>query len=119
MNDHPDITAVIWTTDTLAIGAMAEAPKMGWRVPQHLSITGFDDVELSSQVDPPLTTISVPAAEIGRGAADYLINAISGLRAPKSVALPCRLIMRGSTAPPQAHASTGRRAPAKAERVKR
>jgi LacI family transcriptional regulator len=102
LNDHPDTTAVICTTDTLSIGAMAEARKMGIGVPQQLSITGFDDVELSAQVDPPLTTISIPAAEIGRGAADYLINAIAGMPIPKSVQLPYRLIIRASTAPPRA-----------------
>lgn len=102
MSDHPDTTAVICTTDTLAIGAMAEARKLGLSVPEQLSITGFDDVELSAQVDPPLTTVSVPAAEIGRGAADYLINALAGMPIPKSVQLPHRLIMRGSTAPPRA-----------------
>jgi LacI family transcriptional regulator len=108
LNDHPDTTAVICTTDTLSIGAMAEARKMGVSVPQQLSITGFDDVALSAQVDPPLTTISIPAAEIGRGAADYLINAIAGMPIPKSVQLPYRLIIRGSTAPPRV-APTGRR----------
>lgn len=102
ISDHPDITAVICTTDTLAIGAMAEARKLGLEIPRQLSITGFDDVEIAAQVDPALTTISVPAAEIGRGAADYLINAIAGLPIPKSVQLPYRLIMRGSTAPPRA-----------------
>jgi LacI family transcriptional regulator len=101
MSDHPDTTAVICTTDTLAIGAMAEARKLGLDVPQQLSITGFDDVEIAAQVDPALTTISVPAAEIGRGAADYLINAIAGLPIPKTVQLPYRLIMRGSTASPR------------------
>ncbi|MBD4350310.1 substrate-binding domain-containing protein, partial [Xanthomonas citri pv. citri] len=69
LTDHPETTAVICTTDTLAIGAMAQARKIGLNVPRALSITGFDDVELASQVDPPLTTISIPAAEIGRGAA--------------------------------------------------
>ncbi len=90
ITDHPQTTAVICTTDTLAIGAMAEAKKMGLNIPQALSITGFDDVELSAQVDPPLTTISVPAAEIGRGAADYLINAIAGMpiSEKRSAALP-------------------------------
>jgi len=101
LNDHPDITAVICTTDTLSIGAMAEARKMGISVPQQLSITGFDDIELSAQIDPPLTTISIPATEIGRGAADYLINAIAGMPIPKSVQLPYRLIIRASTAPPR------------------
>lgn len=112
MSDHPDITAVICTTDTLAIGAMAEARKLGLEIPRRLSITGFDDVEIAAQVDPALTTISVPAAEIGRGAADYLINAIAGLPIPKSVQLPYRLIMRGSTAPRRA-TPAARRAAAK------
>lgn len=101
LTDHPETTAVICTTDSLAIGAMAEARKMGISVPQKLSITGFDDVELAAQIDPPLTTISVPAAEIGRGAADYLMNAIAGRAVPRSVLLPHRLVMRASTAPPQ------------------
>lgn len=111
MTDHPDTTAVICTTDTLAIGAMAEARKLGLNVPQRLSITGFDDVELSAQIDPPLTTISVPAAEIGRGAADYLINAIAGIPIPKAVQLPYRLIIRASTAPPRAGSATRRTKP--------
>jgi len=90
----------------LAIGAIAEARKLGYHVPQALSITGFDDVELSAQVEPSLTTVSIPAVEIGRGAADYLINAIAGLPIPKSVQLPYRLIMRGSTAAPPARSSS-------------
>jgi len=114
MNDHPDTTAVICTTDMLAIGAMAEARKLGLTVPQQLSITGFDDVELSAQVDPPLTTIGVPAAEIGRAAADYLINAIAGMPIPKNVQLPYRLIMRASTAPPRSMPASARRKAAKA-----
>ncbi|WP_024511658.1 LacI family DNA-binding transcriptional regulator [Bradyrhizobium sp. ARR65] len=114
MNDHPDTTAVICTTDMLAIGAMAEARKIGLTVPQQLSIAGFDDVELSAQVDPPLTTIGVPAAEIGRGAADYLINAIEGLPIPKTVQLPFRLIMRASTAPPRSRPASARRKSIKA-----
>jgi LacI family transcriptional regulator len=109
LNDHPDTTAVICTTDTIAIGAMAEARKMGLSVPQALSITGFDDVELSAQVEPPLTTVSIPAAEIGRGAADYLINAIAGIPVPKSVLLPYRLVMRSSTAQPRVNERRARR----------
>lgn len=106
---HPETTAVICTTDTLAIGAMAEARKIGLSVPRDISITGFDDVELAAQVDPPLTTISVPATEIGRGAADYLINAIAGGPVPKSVLLPYRLVVRSSTAPPRVNERPPRR----------
>jgi LacI family transcriptional regulator len=100
MDNHPETTAIICTTDTLAIGAMAEARKQGYDIPRNLSVTGFDDIELSAQVDPPLTTISVPAAEIGRGAADYLVNAIAGQPLPERIQLPYRLMIRSSTAEP-------------------
>lgn len=98
---NPSITSVICTTDTLAVGALAGARSMGLRVPQDLSITGFDDIELAAQLDPPLTTIGTPAAEIGRLAADCLANAIAGIPIPVSTALPYQLIIRGSTAKPR------------------
>jgi LacI family transcriptional regulator len=96
---NPEISAVMCTTDTLAIGALAEARSLGLKVPQHISITGFDDIELASQFDPPLTTISVPASEIGRAAADHLVNAAAGVRIPVITTLPHRLIIRGSAGP--------------------
>ncbi|WP_020188256.1 LacI family DNA-binding transcriptional regulator [Methylopila sp. 73B] len=98
----PEITALVCTTDTLAIGALAEARAMGLKVPLELSVTGFDDIELSSQCEPSLTTISIPAAEIGRAAADHLVNAVMGLAIPPLDPLPYRLIVRGSTASPRA-----------------
>jgi len=97
----PAITAVICTTDTLAVGALAEARAMGLRVPRDISITGFDDIELAAQLEPPLTTICMPATEIGKAAADYLLNAIDGVPIPLSMALPYRLVVRGSTAKPR------------------
>jgi LacI family transcriptional regulator len=100
MSQNPSITAVMCTTDTLAIGALAEAKAMGLRVPQALSVTGFDDIEISSQFDPPLTTVSVPAVEIGRNAADYLLGAFTASAKRRAVLLPYRLIIRGSTDAP-------------------
>jgi LacI family transcriptional regulator len=97
---HPSITAVVCTTDTLAIGALAEARAMRLRVPQALSITGFDDIEIASQWDPPLTTISVPAADIGREAADFLLGTFAESGNRRVTQLPYRLIIRGSTAAP-------------------
>lgn len=99
MSAHPHITAVMCTTDTLAIGALAEARSLGFHVPQRLSITGFDDIELASQFDPALTTVSIPASEIGRAAADHLVNAAAGVRIPPIMTLPHRLIVRTSTGP--------------------
>jgi LacI family transcriptional regulator len=102
MEMHPQITAVICTTDTLAVGALAEAKAMGLAVPQTLSITGFDDIEIASQLDPALTTISIPVEEIGRSAADHLVNAISGFPVPLVNELPFRLVIRATTGKPRA-----------------
>jgi LacI family transcriptional regulator len=98
---YPQITALVCTTDTLAAGAMAEARAMGINVPGSLSITGFDDIEISAQLDPPLTTVAIPVAEIGRAAADHLVNAIAGLPISSAIELPFRLVIRGTTAKPR------------------
>ena len=99
LSGNPAITAVICTTDTLAIGAMVEARALGLSVPQALSITGFDDIELAAQFDPPLTTVRIPAGEIGQAAADYLVNAITKAPVPEAASFPYRVIIRGSTGP--------------------
>ena len=69
-------------------------------VPRDLSLTGFDDVALAAETDPPLTTMRVDNAEIGRRAARYLLARLDGQTpAPPPPLLPL-LIERGSTAPP-------------------
>ena len=94
------VTAVICATDTLAIGALAEARALGLRVPEDISITGFDDLDLTMHVEPPLTTVHVPAAELGERAAEYLLNRINHRSVPDRVELSAELVVRGSTAPP-------------------
>lgn len=95
----PALTAVICTTDTLAIGALAEARDMGWPVPARLSVTGFGDIELAAHVDPPLTTVSDGTDIIGRVAVDHLMRLVQGEPIEPSTRLPSRLIVRGSTGP--------------------
>ena len=98
----PQPTAVICGNDYLAIGALLEARAMGLAVPRELSITGFDDVAMATQTDPPLTTVRVDNAEIGRLAACYLLARLSGdVPAPVPALIPS-LIERASTAPPRA-----------------
>ncbi len=94
---HPNATAILCTTDALAVGVLAEARRTGVKVPTDLSVTGFDDVEIAAEADPPLTTVRVPAAELSRLAADYLISAIGGTRIPDATTLPTPLIVRDST----------------------
>jgi LacI family transcriptional regulator len=93
----PRLTAILCTTDALAVGALAEARHLGIRVPKDLSVVGFDNVEIAAEVDPPLTTVNVPAAEISRLAADHLMSAIGGNSIPMTTQLAARLIVRGST----------------------
>lgn len=92
-------TALVCTTDVLAIGAILEAPLVGLRVPTDLSVTGFDDLELASHLSPSLTTIHVPAEEIGRGAADLLLAMMQGTVANSHIEKTAELILRSSTAP--------------------
>ncbi|MCX5517407.1 LacI family DNA-binding transcriptional regulator [Kaistia defluvii] len=96
---HPGVTAFLCTTDAMAVGALAEARREGIRVPEDISITGFDDVEIAGETDPALTTVRVPAAEIGTLAADHLIRCIEGEPIPMSTQLEAALIVRGSTGP--------------------
>ncbi|TAM86142.1 MAG: LacI family DNA-binding transcriptional regulator [Candidimonas sp.] len=93
-------TAVICGNDILAFGAIYECIARKIAVPQTLSITGYDDFELSSHMSPALTTIRVPAIEMGVGAADYLVSYLAGKPMPKYMEYEAELIVRESTAPP-------------------
>ena len=94
-------TAVICGNDVIAFGALFEARTLGVKVPLDLSIVGFDDLDLASQVDPPLTTMHVPSVRMGKGAAEYLLARLAGEKPPNATELEASLIVRGTTAPPR------------------
>lgn len=94
-------TAVVCTNDYLATGAMIEAKAQGLKVPDDISVTGFDDLEMSAHMDPPLTTIHVPAVEVGQTIADYVIQSIEHGPTPLPPPVTARLVIRQSTAPPR------------------
>ena len=96
----PRPTAVVCGNDVLALGALLEAAALGIRVPDALSITGFDDLDLAREIPPGLTTVHAPLAEMGRLTAAYLLDSDPGLPAPKHIELSAELVVRGSTAPP-------------------
>lgn len=93
-------TAVVCGNDVLAIGAVLECVASGIPVPGRVSITGFDDLDLASHLVPPLTTMRVPCAAMGRMAAEYLISRINDQPAAPMVELEPELILRSTTAPP-------------------
>ncbi|MEY2609293.1 MAG: LacI family transcriptional regulator, partial [Verrucomicrobiota bacterium] len=73
-------TAIVCGSDVLAFGALAECQAIGLRVPDRLSIVGFDNLEFYSHLTPPLTTIEIPAEKMGERAADFLVRQLAGDR---------------------------------------
>lgn len=101
MLENPDPpTAVFCANDIQAIGAMAHCHEAGLEVPRDISIIGFDDLAITQYTTPQLTTVHVPAAEMGRSAAQQLVTAIRDGGNPMSMELPVQLIVRGTTGPP-------------------
>ena len=93
-------TAVMCGNDVLAIGAIAECNTLGISVPQQVSITGFDDMEIASLLSPGLTTVHFPTAELGQLAATHLLSRLLGKQVAWQHELPVELKVRGTTAPP-------------------
>jgi LacI family transcriptional regulator len=99
---HPKLTAISCTTDTLAIGALCECRALGIRVPEDVSVAGFSDLDIVAELDPPLSTVHIPADRIGSAIADFLLDRIAGRRGPRKIELETALVLRGSTGPARA-----------------
>lgn len=90
-------TAILCTSDQLAIGVIQAAQERGLRVPQDVSVVGFDDIPGACQVQPALTTVRQPLRQKGAVSARMLLDGWSG--APPQIVLPTELIVRASTGP--------------------
>ena len=91
-------TAVFCHSDVMALGALSQAKRQGLKVPEDLSIIGFDNIDLTQFCDPPLTTIAQPRYEIGREAMLLLLDQMQGQTVGSgSRLMDCELIIRGST----------------------
>lgn len=94
-------SAMFCFNDQMAIGAMNVARRRGLRVPEDVSIVGFDDIAFARCTNPPLTTIAQPVREMGEETVRLILGIVRGQApAPASVVLPHTLIVRESTAPP-------------------
>jgi len=95
----PRPTAVFCANDLTALGALKACAAAGVRVPAELSLIGCDDIEMGRLVTPELTTIAVPARELGARAARLLLRMLGGAEPPRPTRLlPVRLVPRGTTA---------------------
>lgn len=91
-------TALVCGNDLIALGALMEAAAAGIRVPDDLSVVGFDDIELAAEFSPGLTTVHVPSGDIGRIAAQRLLARLEGKRPAREHRIEVELVVRGSTA---------------------
>lgn len=93
----PGFTALICGNDTLALGALTECVRRGVKVPAQLSVAGFDDIEMAREITPALTTVHVPAADIGRLAASRMLARLAGRQVPTVEEVRAELVVREST----------------------
>jgi DNA-binding LacI/PurR family transcriptional regulator/signal transduction histidine kinase len=91
-----DFEAVVAANDSMAIGALEALRARGIRVPGDIAVVGFDDIEESRYVTPPLTTVRQPLHEQGRRAAEMVLALLAGEEVPEQVTLPTELVVRQS-----------------------
>lgn len=101
MERAPDVTAVACSNDLLAIGAHERLAALGLRIPDDVSLAGFDDIPVASRVAPALSSVRVPLHELGFLGFRHVERALAGTR-PRRRTLPTEVILRDSTAPPRA-----------------
>jgi DNA-binding LacI/PurR family transcriptional regulator len=94
-------TAIVYANDIMAISGIGAAHQLGVRVPEDLSVVGFDDVPLAAHVSPPLTTVRQEVVPWGRAAADVLVAVVEKVVLPQPVLDAPRLVVRKSTDNPR------------------
>jgi Transcriptional regulators len=97
---EPEVDAVFCGSDQIAAGLIEAARERGRRVPDDIAVVGYDNWEvLSTETRPALTTVDMNLETLGRTAAQHLFAAIDGKATPGVHRMPCRLVIRDSTAP--------------------
>jgi DNA-binding LacI/PurR family transcriptional regulator len=96
-----DATAILAYNDLMALGVLARLSDRGVRVPDDVSVAGFDDIPLAAMCTPSLTTVAMPTQAAGRAAVDLLLGVLAQREpARRRIELPTQLMVRASTAPP-------------------
>ena len=102
LDGAPELTAIVAANDLLAIGCYDTLEKRGRTCPGDVSIVGFNDMPFVDRLRPPLTSVRIPQREIGKVAADLLLEQLSGGdETSTEILLEPTLIVRGSTARPR------------------
>ncbi len=99
MERRGDLTAIFCANDLLAIGALSALSERGWRVPEDVSVMGFDDTELARHASPPLTTMRIHSRDMARTAARRLLERVEDADLPAvKIEFPIDLVERKSCA---------------------
>jgi len=98
-------TAVFCYNDMSALGALKAVRDAGLRVPDEISLAGFDDLFVAQYSEPPLTTVRQPRRQMGRLAMETLLKLIEGGSVEELIRVPGELVIRRSTAPPRPEAN--------------
>jgi DNA-binding LacI/PurR family transcriptional regulator len=93
-------TAVFCDDDLIAAGLYMAARDRGLRIPDDVSVVGFDDMDFARALDPPLTTVALDGELLGATSFELLEGRMAGRRTRRRVVLPAELLVRGSTGPP-------------------
>jgi LacI family transcriptional regulator len=105
MADGRRFTAIAAANDLIALGCYDVFAERGVRCPEEVSLIGFNDMPFAARFQPPLTTIHIPHYEIGKSAAQLMLERLQDANsAPRQVMLRPSLVVRGSTAPPAGQA---------------
>jgi DNA-binding LacI/PurR family transcriptional regulator len=96
-------TAVFCYNDMTALGALKETRRAGLRVPEDVSMVGFDDLYISEYTEPALTTVRQPMKKMGRLAMETLAQLLVGKEPSHNIKVPGEVIVRDSVAPPRSH----------------
>jgi LacI family transcriptional regulator len=93
-------TAIFFASDQMAMGGLHVIKSHGFRVPQDISVASVNDIPFAAVADPPLTTVSMPAREMGMLATQSLLQLIEGKTPPATIVLSPELVVRKSAGPP-------------------
>jgi DNA-binding LacI/PurR family transcriptional regulator len=98
--ERPEVTAVFASNDQMALGLLRALHEAGRRVPEDVSVVGYDDIPEAAHLLPPLTTVRTDFGEIGRRALRLLLDRIDGIAEPRTEpVVPVELVVRRSTGP--------------------
>jgi len=111
LDKHPEVTAIFAANDVMAFGVIQAVMGRGLRIPDDLSLIGFDNLEFSSVVHPPITTIHQPKYEMGSAAVEILLRLAreKHKQTPEHRRLGVQLIERESCKPPVGRQAGGRK----------